>query len=264
MRRLGLLILFIFTLFDSGCSQQYSSRQEFHLYLLAGQSNMAGRGQVEEQDMRSHPRVFALNENDEWEPATEPLHFDKPRVAGVGPGLSFGRAMANYKKHVRIGLIPCAAGGSPISSWTEGGYHDQTKSHPYDDAIRRARVAMQSGVMKGIIWHQGESDSKPEAAKLHEAKLKELIARFRQDLGDDELPVVVGKLGDFYVARNPDAELINAVLEKTPFTVANTACVDASGLKHKGDVVHFDTKSYRELGRRYADLMIKLEKGDRQ
>jgi hypothetical protein len=200
MRRLRFLVLLTFTLFNSGCSQQYSSRQEFHLYLLAGQSNMAGRGEVEEQDMRPHPRVFALNQKDEWEPATEPLHFDKPRIAGVGPGYAFGRAMANYKKHVRIGVIPCAAGGSPIFSWTEGAYHDQTKSHPYDDAIRRARVAMQSGVMKGIIWHQGESDSKPEAAKVHLAKLRELIVRFRQDLGDDKLPFIVGELGDFLVS----------------------------------------------------------------
>jgi len=151
-----------------------------------------------------------------------------------------------------------------LASWTKGGYHDQTKSHPYDEAIRRAKVAMQSGVIKGIIWHQGESDSKPEAAKVHQAKLKELIARFRQDLGDDELPFIVGKLGDFYVVKNPDAELINEVLETIPLEVKNTACVDVSGLKHKGDVVHFDTKSYRELGRRYADLMIKLERGDRQ
>jgi len=264
MRQLVFWVFLTFTLVNAGCSQQYSGRQEFHLYLLAGQSNMAGRGKVEEQDMQTHPRVFTLNQNDEWEPATEPLHFDKPRIAGVGPGLSFGKAMANYKKHVRIGLIPCAAGGSPISSWTEGGYHDQTKSHPYDDAIKRARVAMQSGVLKGIIWHQGESDSKPEAVKAYQAKLEELIARFRQGLGDEKILFIVGKLGDFYVARNPDAELINGVLERIPLAVENTACVDASGLTHKGDVVHFDTRSYRELGRRYADLMIKLERGERQ
>jgi len=246
MRKFVLWVLLTFALVNAGCSQNYSSRQEFHLYILAGQSNMAGRGKVEEPDMAPHPRVFVLNQNGQWQPATDP------------------KAMADYKKNVRIGLIPCAAGGSPVSSWTVGGYHDQTRSHPYDDAIRRAKVARHDGVLKGIVWHQGESDSKPAAAEVYQEKLEELIARFRRDLGDDKLPFIVGKLGDFYVAKNPDAELVNAVLEKIPVAVENTACVDASALTHKGDVVHFDTRSCRELGRRYADLMIKLERGERQ
>jgi len=258
------LIVFFATLalLIAGCSDQYSSRQKFHLYLLAGQSNMAGRGRVEEQDMQSHPRVFALNQEGQWQPAVEPLHFDKPKIVGVGPGLAFGKAMAEHKKRVRIGLIPCAAGGSPISSWTEGGYHNQTKSHPYDDALKRARIAMQSGVIKGIIWHQGESDSKPEQAKVHQAKLEELIDKFRRELGDDNLPFVVGKLGEFYVARNPNAKTINEILERIPLTVTNTACADSAGLTPKSDLVHFDAKSERALGRRYAEWMIKLEQGD--
>ena len=251
----------IFLLLIAGCSDQYASRRKFHLYLLAGQSNMAGRGKVEEQDKQPHPRVFALNQEGQWQLATEPLHFDKPG-AGVGPGLAFGKAMAEHKKHVRIGLIPCAAGGSPISSWTQGGYHSQTKSHPYDDTIRRAKIAMQSGVIKGIIWHQGESDSKPELAQVYQAKLEELIANFRRELGDDDLPFVVGKLGDFYVARNPNAESINNILERIPLTVKNTACADTAGLTPKSDLTHFNAESARELGRRDAELMIKLEQGD--
>ena len=251
-----------FALLSAGCSDEYASRRKFHLYILAGQSNMAGRGKVEEQDTQPHPRVFALNKEGQWQPAAEPLHFDKPNIVGVGPGFAFGKAMAEYKKDVRIGLIPCAAGGSPISSWTEGGYHSQTKSHPYDDALRRARIAVQSGVIKGIIWHQGESDSKPERSKVYQAKLEELIGKFRRELGDDDLPFVVGKLGDFYVARNPNAKTINTILEKIPLTVKNTACADTTGLTPKNDLVHFDAKSERELGRRYAEWMIKLEQGD--
>jgi hypothetical protein len=170
--------------------------------------------------------------------------------------------MAGYKERVRIGLIPCAAGGSPISSWTRGGYHEQTKSHPYDDAIARAKAAMKDGVIKGIIWHQGESDSKPELVKVYQAKLEELIADFRRDLGDDKLPFVVGKLGDFYVERNPNAESINEILERIPKIVKNTACVDATGLTPKSDLTHFDAESARELGRKYAEQMIKLERGE--
>ena len=259
MKKLITLVLalaFIIT----GCSQQDSGRRNFHLYILAGQSNMAGRGKIGEQDIQTHPRVYVFNKVNEWQPAKDPLHFDKPGIVGAGPGLAFGKAMADNKKHVRIGLIPCAAGGSPISSWTEGGYHDQTKSHPYDDAVARAKAAMQSGILKGIIWHQGESDSRPERIQVYQAKLEKLIADFRRDLGDEKLPFVVAKLGDFYVEKNPDAESINRILKKIPDTVENTACVDVSGLNHKGDVLHFDSNSSRELGRRYAELMIKLER----
>ncbi len=255
-------VIVTFVLLNAGCSQQYSNRRDFHLYILAGQSNMAGRGKVQQQDMQTHPRVYVLNQDDEWEPAKDPLHFDKPGIVGVGPGLAFGKAMAEHKKRVKIGLIPCAAGGSPISSWTKGGYHNQTKSHPYDDALRRAGIAMQSGVIKGIIWHQGESDSKPEQAKVYQAKLEELIANFRRELGDDDLPFVVGTLGDFYVARNPNAKTINTILRKIPLTVTNTACADARSLTPKDDLVHFDAKSERELGRRYAEQMIKIEQGE--
>lgn len=252
----------LIALFSSGCSGPYANRQEFHLYILAGQSNMAGRGKVEEQDKQPHPRVFMLNQEGQWQPATEPLHFDKPNIAGVGPGLAFGKAMADYKKNIKIGLIPCAAGGSPIASWTEGGYHSQTQSHPYDDALERARIAMQSGVIKGIIWHQGESDSKPERVKVYQAKLEELIANFRRELGDDDLPFVVGKLSDFYIARNPNAKAINEIFEKLPLTVKNTACVETSGLTPKSDQTHFNAESARKLGKRYAEKMIELEQGD--
>ena len=119
---------------------------------------------------------------------------------------------------------------------------------------------MQSGVLKGIIWHQGESDSKPEKIQVYQAKLEKLIADFRRDSGDEKLPFVVAKLGDFYVERNPNAESINKILENIPGIVENTACVDVTGLTHKGDILHFDTRSSRELGRRYAELMIKLER----
>lgn len=261
MRKLSAVIVTLAFL-SAGCSQQYENRRNFHLYILAGQSNMAGRGKVQGQEMQTHPRVYVLNQGNEWELAKDPLHFDKPGIVGVGPGLAFGKAMAGYKKRVRIGLIPCAAGGSPISSWTKGGYHNQTKSHPYDDAVRRAGAAMQSGVLKGIIWHQGESDSKPEKIQVYQAKLEQLIASFRRDFGDEKLPFVVAKLGDFYVARNPDAESINRILANISDKVENTACVDVSGLNHKGDVLHFDTESSRELGRRYAEKMIKLEQGE--
>ncbi len=139
------------------------AKENFHLFLLAGQSNMAGRGKVAAEDKVAHPRVLVLAKDGKWRPAVDPLHWDKGS-AGVGLGRAFAIALAENNDKVTIGLIPAACGGSPISTWTSGGYHGQTKSHPYDDAIARARRARQDGTLKGILWHQGESDSNAAAA----------------------------------------------------------------------------------------------------
>ncbi|CCH00874.1 putative carbohydrate esterase [Fibrella aestuarina BUZ 2] len=232
---------------------------KLHLYLLAGQSNMAGRGAPAETDKQPNPHILMLNQANQWVVATEPLHFDKPSVVGVGPGLAFARAMLAADTTAYIGLIPVAVGGSAIDSWQPGGYHDQTKSYPYDDALRRAKIALPSGTLRGILWHQGESDSKPELVAGYDQKLITLINRFRQELAAPNVPVVVGTLGDFYVRQNPAAAQINAQLRNLPTRLPVVACIEATGLTDKGDQTHFDTPSARELGRRYAEAMRKLQ-----
>ena len=230
----------------------------FHIYLLIGQSNMAGRGDPEPEDLVPHPRVLSLGPEGSWVPAVEPLHWDKP-TAGVGPGLAFGRAIAERYPVARIGLIPSAAGGSPIRVWREGGHWEQTTNgHPYDDALVRARRAMQDGVLKGILWHQGESDSNSEGVPTYEARLLNLIGRLRVALGQPDLPFAAGTLGDFNVARNPQGAEINSVLRRLPTRIARAACVEAAGLGHKDDDTHFDSAGARELGRRYARAMMAL------
>ncbi|MBC7892173.1 MAG: sialate O-acetylesterase [Sphingobacteriaceae bacterium] len=233
--------------------------KNLHLYLLAGQSNMAGRGVVEAQDRQAHPRVWVLNQQGDWVPAAEPLHFDKPAVAGVGPGFNFGKTMAELDTTVAIGLIPTAVGGSAISAWQPGGFHEQTKSYPYDDALRRLKTALPAGTLRGILWHQGESDSKPELSAVYEEKLTALIQRLRREEGA-EIPFVVGTLGDFFVKKNANAVPINQLLKTLPARVSATACVEATGLTDGGDQTHFNAASARELGRRYAEAMRKLQK----
>lgn len=228
---------------------------KFHLYILAGQSNMAGRGAVEPADTIPHPRVWMLTQSGQWVPATDPMHFDKPGMVGVGPGLAFGRAMAEQDTSLFIGLVPTAVGGSPIEVWQPGGYYEPTKSYPYDDAIARGLTARKTGTLHGILWHQGESDSKPELIQAYQPALIQLVGRFRQVFNAPALPVVVGMLGDFYVAKTPAAVPINAILRALPNYVTRLACVDASGLTDKGDQTHFNTPSARTLGRRYADAM---------
>ena len=228
----------------------------FHLYILMGQSNMAGRGPLtEEYKSISHERVLMFAKNQQWVPATHPLHFDKPKAAGVGPGLSFGIAIAEAYPNATIGLVPCAVGGTSITKWTPGTFDPPTKTYPYNDAVARIMETMKYGVIKGIIWHQGEGDSNPDAAARYIDRLSELIQRIRTVVGDPDLPFVVGELGRY----KEQYDYINKQLPTLPTKVAHTRVVSSEGLWHHGDGTHFDSPSAAEYGRRYAVGMLQLQ-----
>ena len=245
---------------STGQSVKLPARKKFDLYLLLGQSNMAGRGEIEPEDKTPNPRVLVLTTNGVWEVAVEPITRDNPRIMGVGPGLAFGKAMAERFPKVTIGLVPCAVGGTPLSRWQKGG-------DLYSNAVYRAKLAMKAGTLKGILWHQGESDSIPGLAETYGDRLAQMIHDIRADLGSPELPFVVGQLGEFIYDRKPnnlpEARLVNDTLLKIPDRVPHTACVRSRGLTCKRDQVHFDTASQRELGRRYAAEMIRLQSIER-
>ncbi len=234
-------------------------KDAFHLYLLAGQSNMAGRGVPAEQDKTAHPRVFALNRENRWVPAVDPLHFDKPAIVGVGPGLAFGKAMAQADPNVVIGLVPCAVGGSPISVWKPEAYYPATGVHPYDDAIARCRIAGQRGTFKGVLWHQGESDSNAEDGPLYAQRLTELIRRLRQDLNAPDLLFVAGTPADAFIARTPESRFVIEPIRAAAKADERVFWVSAAGLACKDDQVHFNTEAARRLGLRYALAMLRRQ-----
>ncbi|WP_417738055.1 sialate O-acetylesterase [Rosistilla oblonga] len=226
--------------------------QQFHLFLLVGQSNMAGRGKVTAEDQKTDPRVLMFDKANQWVPAKDPLHFDKPGIAGVGLGKTFALDYAADHPGVTVGLIPCAVGGSSINVWKPGGFHKQTKSHPWDDCQARTQLALPAGTLKGILWHQGESDAGKSSAPGYQEKLHDLVARFRADLKAPEVPFLVGQLAQFPNRPWSDSKrLVDAahrsLLESVPFT----AFVPSDGLTPKSDNVHFDAASMREFGHRY-------------
>lgn len=241
------------------------AKEKFHLFLLVGQSNMAGRGKVEEQDKTPHPRVLMLSKAGEWVPAVDPMHYDKP-VAGVGLGKTFGQLVAEANPDITVGLIPCAVGGSPISAWQPGEFYKPTNSHPWDDAIKRAKLAQEKGTLKAILWHQGESDANEKQAAAYEKKLHALVAAFRKELAPSDaagksLPFLCGQIGKFEdVPWNEFKEQVTKVHTDLPQHVPNATFVSAEGFKHMGDKVHFDSASLREFGKRYAEGYFKLVK----
>jgi hypothetical protein len=226
-----------------------------HLFLLAGQSNMAGRGVVEPQDQLPIPGVFTLDKALEWQPAVDPIHFDKP-IAGVCLGRSFARTLQRLAPGAPFGLIPAALGGSSLDEWKPGGAL-------FSNAVRRAAAASKSGALRGILWHQGEAESAAESrARTYARRWTSMISALRSELGAPALPVVVGQLGLFLQladGKSPFAPLVNEQLATLPLQVPATAFVSSAGLAHKGDEVHFDAPSLRELGRRYAHAYLTLD-----
>lgn len=233
-----------------------SADQKFDLYILVGQSNMAGRGKITEEFAKEqNDRVYMLTKDKQWVIAKHPLHFDKPTAVGVGPGLAFGIAMADAYPKAKIGLVPCAVGGTAISRWQPGAYDASTKTHPYDDAIERITEAMKYGTVKGIVWHQGESDSDPKKAEVYLEKLTELVERLRTVIGNPNCPVIVGELGQYRAVYAN----INTQLAKVPSTIRFTGLALSDGLVHKGDTTHFDSPSATEMGKRMAVQMLKVQ-----
>jgi hypothetical protein len=232
-------------------------KEKLRLYLLIGQSNMAGRGKLTPADAVSTERILKFSKENTWVPATEPLHFDKT-AAGAGLGMSFARTMADAAPGVTVGLIPCAVGGTPLERWSKGG-------DLYKQAVARAKLAMKDGTLKGILWHQGESDSGAEdKARSYGERLARMVVSLRAELGAGEVPFVAGKLGEFRKRADKSGNptfwpLVNEQLGALPQHVARSATAESTGLKDKGDGVHFDTPSLRELGKRYAAAMQQLQ-----
>ena len=125
--------------------------------------------------------------------------------------------------------------------------------------VKRVGIALPAGTLKGILWHQGESDSLPELASAYEAKLHDLVSRLRQEVKAPEIPFIAGQMGKFAdMSWTPEKIIVDRVHQELPKKVPHTAFVSAEGLKHKGDKIHFDSPSFRELGKRYVGAFLKM------
>lgn len=233
------------------------SKEKVWIFLLAGQSNMAGRAAIEAQDLVRNNRILSINSENEIITAREPLHFYEPSGAGLDCGMAFGSEMLqNIPEDIFILLIPTAVGGSSISQWINDETHRGVQL--LGNFRRRLGVAQDHGLLKGILWHQGEADAHQETSiQSYQDNLKTLFDQFRKIAVNESLPVVVGQLGSF--AANQEAwNRINASITAYALTDQHCEVVATSDLPHKGDRVHFNSAAQRTLGRRYAKAMLSL------
>jgi hypothetical protein len=234
-------------------------RGKFYIFIFIGQSNMAGRGFVQPQDTISSGLVLALDKNNEWIYAKEPLHYYEPSRTGLDCGLSFGKKLAAlYKEKITIGLVPCAVGGSSIEQWIgDSTYRDVTL---YSNLINKARKAAAYGTIKGILWHQGEANANTGSYKNYKEKLELFFTKLRNDLGDSTLPIYAGQLGSFLDRKtNPFADSINNDLLKLSSSFKNFYVINLSDLTPNPDSIHFNSQSQRIMGERFAKLVYKTQ-----
>lgn len=251
----------------NGSNSPYSATaspktQKLLVVLLAGQSNMAGRGvysQLAPADTVTYANILSLNKDSVWVRARHPLHWDKSE-AGVGMGITFARTLADkIGGNVAIGLVPCAAGGTNINGWLNNEWFANTGNfYLYTNLITRANKAAQSGEIIGMIWHQGEANASSRTTPTYQEKMVTLFTNVRNDLKLPAMPIVAGELGRYLTYTYLDET--NAAINGLSSIIPNYAAASSLGLTPNSDVLHFTAASQVEFGKRYAELFYPIYK----
>jgi hypothetical protein len=221
---------------------------------------MAGTPRPSAEDRKGDPRIKVLAYDDcenlnrtynEWYTAAPPLHNCG---AGLGPGDYFAKTLLqSLPDGYTIGLVPCAVNGAPIELFRKGvrrtGWRLPPDDHwetGYEWIVSRATEAQKAGVIRGILFHQGESDSGQEAWV---GQVKTLVRDLRADLGTGDVPFLAGELYyDGCCASH------NQLVHELASQVPNGFAISSSGLGGT-DQYHFDLAGQRELGKRYGTTM---------
>ncbi|TYH72928.1 hypothetical protein ES332_D05G291100v1 [Gossypium tomentosum] len=195
------LILLALLAHATSISCQNILEQRLNIIILAGQSNMAGRGGVANHSVRGiptwdgdvppqcqpNPWIFKLSADMAWVEAREPIHadIDVKKTNGIGPGMAFANAVLSKDPNFGlVGLVPCAIGGTHLSQWQKGGFL-------YEQLVKRAQMALRSGgAYKAMLWYQGETDTiYKQDVELYQGRLKRFFNDLRSDLQAPRLPI---------------------------------------------------------------------------
>jgi sialate O-acetylesterase len=249
------------------------------LWVLAGQSNMEGVGNLVDLEAPDE-RIRSFDQTDVWGQAVEPLHrlvdaadrvhwrknaegqlakltgpaleeFLAKRKKGAGLGLPFAKQIL-LRTGIPIGLIPCAHGGTSMDQWSPE-LKDKQGDSLYGATLRRVIAA--GGRVKGLLWYQGESDASPKAAPEYSAKMEKLIAAFRQDFAQPDLPFYYVQIGRHVNYTNADEwNLVQESERKLESRIPRVGMAPAADLT-LDDGIHVSTPDLKRLGRRLADMV---------
>ena len=230
-------------------------KENVWVFIMAGQSNMAGRGIVEPEDTVTNKRILSINKDGQVIIAKEPLHFYEPERTGLDCGLSFAKTLIKkIPDNISILMIPTAVGGSSISQWLNDSVYRNVKL--FSNFLAKVEIGKKTGIIKGILWHQGESDANEKNIPLYKQRLGLLFSKFRTTVGNNESPVLIGELGSF--SEDPgNFSLINKTIHEYAAEDKNSKVISTKDLKDKGDHLHFDSKGQRTMGRRFAKEYLK-------
>ena len=224
-------------------------------FLMIGQSNMAGRGDFGEVERIVNPSCYMLRMG-RLQKMSEPINPDRAIFEGTfRSGINLCASFADrYTKHFnkKIGLIPCADGGTAISQWQPG-------EVLFDHAVLMTKLAMRSSNFGGILWHQGESDCNESNISLYKERAIRMITEIRKALGAEKLPFIFGEVSEDISERwnvGDYPKQMNSIFREIQKEIPNCRLVSSKGLVLKPDGIHFNSSSLRELGNRYFDAYL--------
>ena len=238
---------------------QSQTDENIWVFLMAGQSNMAGRGTIESQDLVTNERIITINKDNEWVIAQEPLHFYEPSGAGLDCGMSFANELLNHiPDSITIAMVPCAVGGSSVFQWLNNEEHRGVEL--FSNFTEKVQLSKQKGAVKGILWHQGERNANPTDIPLYEDTVLSLFVKFRGVVGAPDLPIIMGELGRFAQPEEKAVyfDEINQIIRKLANENEGIFMISSESLDHKGDYLHFNSDGQRLMGIRFARLCAQI------
>jgi hypothetical protein len=274
MKKKALLILFVsFFLFDINV---FAQDPNFHIYLCFGQSNMEGNARVEEQDKTVDERFKVLAAVDcpdlgrtkgNWYTAIPPLCRCG---TGLTPADYFGRTLVeNLPENVKVGVVHVSVAGCKIELFNNATFESVAETaapwmkniiaeysgNPYNHFVEMAKLAQKDGVIKGILLHQGESNT---GDTLWPQKVKAVYDNLIKDLNLDakSVPLLAGEVVN--ADQDGVCASMNEIIATLPQTIPNSYVISSKGCTDSRDNLHFNAEGYRKLGRRYAAQMLSL------
>jgi hypothetical protein len=271
--RAGILIQLLVIL---SCGPALSQDKKFYIFICFGQSNMEGNARIQPQDTTVDSRFQVMETVDcpnlqrvmgHWYTAVPPLCRCR---TGLTPADYFGRTLIeNLPKNIRVGVINVAVGGCKIELFDKDHYQvyvstapkwmtgmiNEYGGNPYARLVEMAKLAQKDGVIKGILLHQGESNT---GDTLWPEKVKVVYDNLMKDLklNPKKVPLLAGEVVN--ADQGGACASMNSIIAKLPQTIPNSYVISSAGCTDIKDNLHFTAEGYRDLGKRYAEEMLPL------